>query len=48
MSLLELQEFEPDTAGILGSNKGGGSRLSALACGHAPSNLSLTICGSVK
>jgi|GraSoiStandDraft_4_1057263.scaffolds.fasta_scaffold2609088_2 hypothetical protein len=47
MSLLELQEFEPDTAGFGGSHKGGGSRLSAAACGHAPSNLSLTLCGSV-
>lgn len=45
MSLLELQGFDPDV--VANGGGGGGSRLSALACGHAPSNLSLTVCGSV-
>lgn len=48
MSLLELQGFDPDVVATGGSNAGGGSRLSTLACGHAPSNLSLTLCGSTK
>ncbi|MFI7400729.1 SapB/AmfS family lanthipeptide [Streptomyces sp. NPDC049541] len=45
MSLLELQGFDPD---VVAGHGGGGSRLSALVCGHAPSNLSLTVCGSIK